>query len=353
MAVVEPIDLRVENNIPLLASRLFHSHDFDALPFLIRNCLKSNQLLRQMYPTMPQDELDKAEKVLTLEVVVKFCHLAENFAAFAIAFKKRYENEREEILGISKTIANYEVAQVVNFYEYVEKRELQYIAQFIGYPPLSLQSANTKPFIERSCQNIKSDITKIAKLYAELRPLYDAYKHGYRIAFAENEAGVYAFTLIDIDNKEGYVLVGKKYFDFIQQCANSCHELFKLMFALHKERVGYEKRGSIQKAPLRIYLYPKPNDPGPNEELEFMYPSRGAISEALRKEGDIVYAQYSEDLEKNHKGKIVAIDIDEKKPIAYDYDFDKVIQTIHNSNSTSRHFVRRASKEGRIPVVVY
>jgi hypothetical protein len=41
-----------------------------------------------MYATIPQDEFDKAEKVLTLEVIIKYCHLAENFAAFAIAFKK-------------------------------------------------------------------------------------------------------------------------------------------------------------------------------------------------------------------------------------------------------------------------
>jgi hypothetical protein len=350
---VEPIDLYDENKIPVLARRLFDRYDFDALPFIIENCLKSIQLLHQLYPTMSPDGLDKAQKILTLEVVVKFCHLAENFAAFAIAFKKRYENEKDEILGISKTIANYEIAQVVDFYKHIRGRDLKYIAQFIGYPSLSLQSANTRTFIETSCQNVKSDVIEIADLYDNLRLLYDAYKHGYRIAFAENEVGADAFTFIINEGNPGYVLIGKKYFDLIQRRAKSCYELFKLTLALHKERVGYEKRGSVQKAPLRVYLYPKPNDPKPNEEVEFMYPSRGAISEALRKEGDMVYALFSDDLENNHRGKIVAIDIDEKKLVAYDYDFNKVIQIINSSNSTNRHFIRRASKDGRLPVVVY
>src|SRR5919201_1667650 len=110
--MAEPLDFHDENDIPILAKRLFDKYDYDALPFLIENCSRVIDFLTQLYPTMPSDQLVKARKILTLEALVKFCHMAENFAAFAIAFKQRYENEKKEMLGIYNTIANYDVGQV-------------------------------------------------------------------------------------------------------------------------------------------------------------------------------------------------------------------------------------------------
>lgn len=87
MPLVEPIDLYDEDNIPILARRLFESYDYDALPFLIANCSTAIEFMHQLYPNWSQEEYDKAKKVLTLEVLVKFCHLAENFAVFYYFFK--------------------------------------------------------------------------------------------------------------------------------------------------------------------------------------------------------------------------------------------------------------------------
>jgi hypothetical protein len=149
------MDLHDENSIPILAKRLFDRYDSDALPFLISNYSTVIEFLRELHPHMSSAELDKARKILTLEVLAKFCHLAENFAAFAIAFKRRYQNEKDEILGIYNTIANYQVGQVIDFYKHIKNRDLQYIAHFMGYPPFPIQSAGTRKSIEKSCQNIK------------------------------------------------------------------------------------------------------------------------------------------------------------------------------------------------------
>jgi hypothetical protein len=242
----------------------------------------------------------------------------------------------------------------MDFYKHIKNRDLQYIAHFMGYPPLDIQSADSRQFVETSCHNIKSDMIEIAELYDDLRSLYDAYKHGYRVAFATNENGVDVFTYFDIENEQNYVQVSKDYFNKIQRLAKSCRELFKLIFALHKERIGYEKSGSVQNAPIKIHLYPKPSDPEPNEEdLEIIYPRRGEILDELRNEGNRVYSAFKEDLEKNHLGKIVAIDMDEKKIIELDYNLEKVIQTIHQSNSTGRIFIRRVNKDARLAVEVY
>jgi hypothetical protein len=197
-------------------------------------------------------------------------------------------------------------------------------------------------------------MSEIAELYNDLRPLYDAYKHGYRVAFATNEIGRDVFTYFDIENEQNKVSVNKDYFNKVQRRANSCHELFKLIFALHKERIGYEKSGSVQNAPITIHYYLSPSDPTPNEEdRQFIYPTRGEILNQLRNEGNTVYSTFKEELEKSNRGKIVAIDMDEKKIIESDYDLQKVIQTIRERNSSSRIFVRRVGKDETLPVEIY
>jgi hypothetical protein len=242
----------------------------------------------------------------------------------------------------------------VDFYKHIGQRDLQYIAQFMGYPPLSIQSAYTRRFLETSCQNIKSHMNEIAELYDSIKSLYDAYKHGYRISFATDQTGADVFTYIDIENKQHYVPVSKDDFKKIQRRAASCHELFKLIFALHKERIRYEISGGVQNAPIKIKLYRPPNDPKPNEEnLVMTYPSRGEMLEELRKEGNVVYSIFKDDLGKNHYGKIVAIDMDEKKKVALDYDLENVIQTIHQNCSTGRIIIRRIGRDERIGVEVY
>jgi predicted metal-dependent phosphoesterase TrpH len=137
--------------------------------------------------------------------------------------------------------------------------------------------------------------------------------------------------------------------------ARCCQELFKLIFALHKERIKYEKGGSVQNAPIKIFLYHNPSDPMPNEEeLEFIYPSRGETLDKLRSEGNKIYSELiNEGFERKNPGKIVAIDIDEKKVIELDYTLAKIVQSIYERNSTGRIFIRRVGKDEKITVEIY
>ena len=141
MASPERIDLHDENDIPVLASQLFDRYDHDALPFVVENFFTVIEFLPQLCPSMPPDQRDKFRQVMILEILVKFCQLAENFAAFAIAFKKRYSNGKDEKLGIYNGIASHEVGHVMDFYKHIKNRNLEYIAWFMGYPPLSIQQS--------------------------------------------------------------------------------------------------------------------------------------------------------------------------------------------------------------------
>jgi len=93
----------------------------------------------------------------------------------------------------------------------------------------------------------------------------------------------------------------------------------------------------------------------PNEEeLEFIYPSRGETLDKLRSEGNKIYSELiNEGFERKNPGKIVAIDIDEKKVIELDYTLAKIVQSIYERNSTGRIFIRRVGKDEKITVEIY
>lgn len=125
------------------------------------------------------------------------------------------------------------------------------------------------------------------------------------------------------------------------------------MFESHKDRIAYEKGGSVQSAPITIRAYTKAIDPKPVGDLKFTYPARGATDEGFRKQSESIFADLKEELERNHKGKIVAIDIDEKSIVASDHDFDKVIQAMHQSKSTGRIMMKRIAKDERVATTIY
>jgi hypothetical protein len=184
--------------------------------------------------------------------------------------------------------------------------------------------------------------------------LYDAYKHGYRVSFAKNENCVDSFAFFDKDMIQQYVQVSEDNLDKIRRRVKSCQELFKIIFASHKETIAYEKGGSLHNALITIHSYTKAADPKPAEgDLEFRYPTRGAIDEECRKKGGALFANLNEQLEKNYHGKIVAIDIDEKSIVASDYELDKVIKAMHQSNSTGRIMMKRIAKDERIATTIY
>src|SRR5262245_32322403 len=109
------MDFRDEKDIPVLADRLFNSYNHDILPSIIDNFFKNIERLPNRYSSpMPTEEVRKARQIMTLEVLVKFCQLSEDFAAFAIAFKQSFDDEKDEILGIYNAIAVYDVGQVMD-----------------------------------------------------------------------------------------------------------------------------------------------------------------------------------------------------------------------------------------------
>ena len=151
------------------------------------------------------------------------------------------------------------------------------------------------------------------------------------------------------------VSVSKDKLDKIRRRVKSCQELFKTMFESHKDRIEYEKGGSVQNAPITVRAYTKKAiDPKPPEGvLKFTYSARGATDEEFRKLGETVFADLKEELERNHKQKIVAIDIDGKNIVASEYERDNVIQAMHQSNSTGRIMMRRIGKDERIAIEIY
>ncbi len=97
----------------------------------------------------------------------------------------------------------------------------------------------------------------------------------------------------------------------------------------------------------------KTNSKFRNDTYSFRYPTRGGRLNQDELESDKIYhEEFTAANEANHKGKIVAIDIDDKKIIHMDYDLGNVI-SYHNYESSNRIRIRRVGKDPRVGVRIW
>ena len=147
-----------DKDIPTLAEMLYHRYPHDGLDFTIDALIKLRESLPTFYPETPKEEKGKMMQILKLEIIMKFCHYAENFAAVAITFNKKFDSSNDEMLSLFEKIYEYQVFEVIDFYKNIPECKLDYIAKFLGYPPIKLQNEEGKEKIKDSCEIAKKEL---------------------------------------------------------------------------------------------------------------------------------------------------------------------------------------------------
>lgn len=257
------------------------------------------------------------------------------------------------MVGIFDKLTRYGEREIVDFYTHVGKRQLTYIAKFYGYPTLDLQQEITKKYLELSCQNMRQYLTDIGKIYHELRPLYNAYKHGYRVLLAKDNASDNTFPFIDYNGKQKFTQVNKDAFNRILSLSHSCRDILEHIYVQHRTRNAYERAGG-KEGKLQVNLFLKGTDSHPVDgDLQLSYPTRGNRTTKEKGEGDRMYNMFKDELEKYDRGKIVAIDIDTKEIIAKDYGKEKVLYQVRDTNHSGRIHIRRVSEDGSTGIEIY
>jgi hypothetical protein len=348
-------DIEINNSdIPFLAEFIYKIYPYDALNFEIDAIQKMIEFLPQLYPDVEPPQREKMIQILRLQTAIKFCQYAENLAVIAIAFQFSYDDGKKEMLGIFSKISRYSLGEINDFYNNIKNRENHYFAKFYGYPPLQLQNPATRHFLELSCRNIKDALIEVAEMYSQLRDLYNAYKHGYRILFGKDSySSADIFPFVTDQGKQKYTRIDGAKLKRILTLSLQCRRILESIFKQHHIRVQYEKTGGKENA-IKVDFFLRKNDNRPSqEEQRLTYPSRGDRMKSEKVEGDKIYNLFREQLEKHDRGKIVAIDIDSKKIISKDYDKSKVLSDIRSIQSSARIYIRRVSQDGNVGFGIY
>jgi hypothetical protein len=336
------------SDVPFLGRIFYQDYEMATLQFVDQALEKAAEFLPELFPGIPSDAVGHLKQAMMLERLVKFCHIAENVGAIAIAFKPSYDDEKQEILGIFETLSTYEVGDVVNFYREIGTQKLQYVARFAGYPFLHWQTPDSRKTLEMSCQNLKEDLAEIGVLYDELRFLYDAYKHGYRVAFGKQNATRHdVIVYVDKNKKEKVLVLTDELKKSIGEKLALCFHVLSVIFKSHRERVRFEATGT-REGPSIVTIYRRRTDPKPGPEaLNVKYPTRGEMLKEEIEAANRIYEMLSEELEREHPDEFIAIDIDEKKVVAMNSSMDKLKLDLQKNPPKGRFRFRHVEKKRR------
>lgn len=329
---------------------LYHRYPYDGLGFTIDALLQMRKSLSSFYPNSSEEEQVKRAQVLKLEIIMKFCHYAENLAAVAITFNKKFDSSEEEMIALFEKIYEYHVSQVIDFYNQIPKCDLHFIAKFLGYSPIQLQNEDGKKKIQDSCEVAKKELEIIAKNYLEFRLLYNAYKHGYRVFPGKDQNKQDAFSFID-KGVQKITTANDNVFDEITRSSRHIEKTFQLILN-HSARAGFEKRGE-RNVPIDLKFFVKekglPHDPN----AVIMYPSRGKKREKDIADRERVYEKFKQELESQHLEKIVVFDLDEEKILGISETLDESVKIMHESASTGRKSIRKIGLDDKTGIDWY
>lgn len=327
-------------NLPTLAEASYKLNHHQAIDFEIDAINKISDFLPQLYPSVPEDEKRNMNKILNILILSKFCHYAENLAAYALSFWVTYDDEKDEMRGVFTTIVKYNMGQIIDFYAHVEKRDESYLAKLLGYPAIILQNQEAAAIFEKSCETIKELLIEIARNYNELYGLYMAYKHGYRIISGQFNAASDIVVYIESHDNKKYIEINKADIEHIRTLSRNCSMILDCIFENHYQRIIHESVGSKSNVEIKTII--KGASIYRKDGYSFLYPTRGQRLKEEELQSDKVYSQlFDDEMEAKNKGKIVAIDFDTKQILHMDYDPKVVISYVHDRETSGRVRLRR------------
>jgi hypothetical protein len=162
---------------------MYDFYSWDARLFIVDQLKQLLDNPPQSFFAFPKPLQEKAQGLLILELVAKFCESAEDLAAFGIAFATELYTDALTPLDVWKKLAEYETGDIINFYRDIDKRKPEYFANLYGYPPLHLQQSNAGAILLRSCRQLAAYLGHIADRYLALHELHNSSKHGMRVFF--------------------------------------------------------------------------------------------------------------------------------------------------------------------------
>lgn len=129
---------------------------------------------------LSEEERLLLEQYLSIDIICETVSYAELLGAYLLAFLKK-----DPI--IQKTLLNYQIPDIISLFETMRNKNIEEIANMIGYPSLSdfgPSMGKQKEFIDdfkQSLINVKHELEKIAEFYLAHREFYNDYKHGFRL----------------------------------------------------------------------------------------------------------------------------------------------------------------------------
>jgi hypothetical protein len=139
------------------------------------------------------DELKEQIKgSLKIEIITSAVQFAEIFGIYMRCF-----HDCNKV--IHKKILNYEVKEVIDFYQKIQTKRVTYFRKMLGYPSFRQvlnEEWNTK--LNESSDNVKKMLIRISKFYLKYRFLYNSYKHGLRAfpMFMGENSNSQPFTIV-------------------------------------------------------------------------------------------------------------------------------------------------------------
>jgi hypothetical protein len=108
---------------------------------------------------------------------------SETLGATAIAFlntkikgSNMVHSKGDEQKIVLNTLSSYHVGDVTNFYSTIKSRRTSYIAELMGYPPLSLQGKEQREVLEKSCVTVRDLLDLVGSYYILFDDVYNANK---------------------------------------------------------------------------------------------------------------------------------------------------------------------------------
>ncbi|MEX0655917.1 MAG: hypothetical protein WD154_00005, partial [Nitrosopumilaceae archaeon] len=335
-----------EGELPSLAEMLYKAFSVDAIYFMIDANQKLILFVDELFGKSSSQERELMIKVLKLETIIKYCLLAETLAAISLTFTYSYSDNKKEMVGLFTKISEYEVHQVTDFYEKIKSRDLQYVAKIAGYPPLIMQQNDTKTTLERSCELIRDYLKNIGEFYLEFRLIYNAYKHGYRIFYGKNDSdGSPAFGFIEKKGNQHALVVTDDQYNEILKRSRYSKDILKMILDNHNQRAEYENSGESS-LDIKITIMRMPSEKRPAEPT-LIWPRRGELAEKEKEEGNVLYEKFKDNLEKDHYGKIVVLDLDSKEILGVEENVESAMTLSFQSNSSGRRSIRKIGDDAK------
>jgi hypothetical protein len=328
---------------------MYEFYSWDARVFIVDQLKTLLDNPPQSFQAMPKLVREKAEGVLILELVAKFCESAEDLAAFSIAFATELYMDALPPQDVWKNLSEYEPGDVVNFYRDIDKRKPEYFANLHGYPPLHLQQSDVGAILLRSCRQLAAYLGHIATEYLALRELHNSFKHGMRVFFGhltDERTGkeVIGVTYVDRDSSV-------KAIEFPPETVKNLYDLCKGIGSLLGGMLHWHKL-RLQIPSTGIHKFESPVFGQSTDIQRIMgttfFPRLFDLKKELVAKGERIVLK-SEEISRLPRGHVIAIDVDAEEILPFHAaDLRDVIWQAARSRPGARLVLWRNTSDGKV-----